>query len=343
MSVEWIHNEQEIEKRVGKFIEDLPINNKDYLCDMFMDVIKIVKDTPDTHDIDLIRTTLDELRHAYRIFLPYRDIFKVCMFGSARSRTNASNYKMADEFARKISQKGFMVLTGAGGGIMEAGNKGALDNMSFGVNIDLPFEQEANPYIVNDSKLISFNYFFNRKVTFVKESDAAVIFPGGFGTHDECFELLTLIQTGRCMPRPIILMSGDGSDYWEEWLSFVERQLLNNEYIYKEDMSLFTIHNSVESAINDILKFYSNYHSIRYLKDFTIIRLNRCIDKKSLIKINDKYKDILTDGEFEVVPLSKLDKDKEEYPDKTRLVFKFNMLNFGRLCELIRFINDMDL
>jgi len=261
------------------------------------------------------------------------------IFGSARSKPSSAEYKMAEDFARKITGKGYMVVTGGGPGVMEAGNKGANMGMEFALNIRLPYEQKPNPFIYEKQKIISFKYFFTRKLIFIKETDATVLLPGGFGTNDEGFEMLTLIQTGKSKPRPIVMMEPEGSTYWKSWKRFVNSELLRNGYIDKEDLSLFRIVNSVDEAIKYIDEFYRVYHSIRYVSGRTVLRLKRKISDKTLAAINRKFKGILTEGEIKLSPPLREEMEKGEYPLLPRLVMYFDFRSYGRLTDMIHFIN----
>lgn len=222
---------------------------------------------------------------------------------------------------------------------MEAGNKGAKAGKDFALNIRLPFEQKPNPYIDEKEKLINFKYFFTRKLIFVKETDATALFPGGFGTNDEGFEMLTLIQTGKSKPRPIVLMEPEGSTYWSDWERFVNNQLLKNGFIKKEDFNLFYIVRNIDQAIKYIEDFYRIYHSIRYVSGSTVIRLNKKLKDKTLNFINQEFKDILTSGKICVSPPTTEEIEKGEYPGLPRLIMNFNLRDYGRLCEMIRVIN----
>lgn len=323
----------ELAKRSG-FIETEPI-----LREILTTAVKLGKESNDKGDLNLVNNVLKELRYSFKIFSPYRDVKKVIIFGSARSKKKSAEYKMAEEFAQKLTAKGYMIVTGGGPGIMEAGNKGAKPGKEFALNIRLPFEQNPNPYIDEKDKIINFKYFFTRKLIFVKETDATVLFPGGFGTHDEGFEMLTLIQTGKSKPRPIVLMEPEGSTYWSTWKRFVHNELINNGFIDKEDLNLFHIVKSVDGAIKCIEDFYRIYHSIRYVSGLTVLRLNKEISKKTLKFINQKFNDILTRGKIEVSPPTKREIQKGEYPSLPRLVMNFNLHDYGRLCEMIRVIN----
>ncbi len=224
---------------------------------------------------------------------------------------------------------------------MEAGNKGAGRENSFSLNIKLPFEQKHNPYIAGDKKAINFKYFFNRKLFFLKESDATVIFPGGFGTLDECFENITLIQTGKSKPRPIILIDPAHSQYWSHWIEFVTKELSKSGYISASDMSLVQHVNSVEKAVEEITKFYKIYHSIRYVGNKTVIRLNSRLSNENVKELTKQYRCILRSGEIEATTALPAEGENDEYPDLPRLVMDFNKHNFGKLHEMLRFLNTL--
>jgi hypothetical protein len=301
--------------------------------------VKLGMESSDKGDLKLVNSALKELRYSFKIFFPYRNFKKVIIFGSARSKAASPEYKMAEEFAAKMTQKGYMVVTGGGPGVMEAGNKGARPGMGFALNIRLPFEQKPNPYVDIKEKLINFKYFFTRKLVFIKETDATALFPGGFGTNDEGIEALTLMQTGKSRPRPVVLMEPEGFTYWNHWKRFVDRQLIKNGYINKDDLSLFRIVKSVDEAVEYIEEFYRVYHSIRYVSGNTVIRLNKKISVKTLGFLNREFKDILLEGEIRLSSALKEEVQKGEYPDLPRLVMRFNLRDYGRLFELIRVLN----
>ena len=295
---------------------------------------KLGKESTDRGDLKLVNNTLKELRYSFKVFSPYRAIKKVIIFGSARSKNNSAEYKMAEELSRKLTKKGYMIVTGGGPGVMEAGNKGAGFGKDFALNIRLPFEQKPNPYIDEKEKLINFKYFFTRKLIFVKETDATALFPGGFGTLDEGFEMITLVQTGKSRPRPIILMEPQGSSYWSSWMHFVKSQLVK-----KGDLSLFQIVKTTDQAVSYIEDFYRVYHSIRYVSGLAVLRLNRQISKKTLKFINKEFKDILTTGEIMVSPPTTKEIQEKEFLNLPRLVMNFNLRDYGRLYEMIQVIN----
>lgn len=308
---------------------------------MLTTIAKLGIESNDRGDLKLINMALKELRYASKIFTSYRNERKVVIFGSARSRKDSDEYKMAEKFSKLIVENGFKVITGGGPGIMEAGNKGAGREDSFSLNIKLPFEQKHNPYIAGDKKAISFKYFFNRKLFFLKESDATVLFPGGFGTLDEGFENLTLVQTGKSKPRPIILIEPPGSQYWNHWIDFVTKILVERGFISHNDMGLFIHVNTVEKAIDEILQFYRVYHSIRFVGDKTVLRLNKPLSSKDINKLNKKYCRILRSGKIEASGSLPAEQESKEFLDLPRLVMDFDRHNFGEFHEMLRFLNTL--
>ncbi|MDD5424762.1 MAG: TIGR00730 family Rossman fold protein [Candidatus Omnitrophica bacterium] len=332
------------DKNVDNLINDLTCEScsaetEGILREILTTAVKLGRESDDKGDLKLVNNALKELRYSFKIFSPYRHVKKAVIFGSARSKPSSPEYKMAEDFARKMTAKGYMVVTGGGPGVMEAGNKGASMGMEFALNIRLPFEQKPNPYIYEKQKIISFKYFFTRKLIFIKETDATVLFPGGFGTNDEGFEMLTLIQTGKSKPRPILMMEPEGSTYWAVWRRFVNNELLRNGFIEKEDMSLFRTVRTADEAIRYIEEFYRVYHSIRYVSGRTVLRLNRKISEKTLAAINRKFKGILTGGKIELSPPLKEEIEKGEHLKLPRLVMDFDFRSYGRLTEMIDVIN----
>jgi hypothetical protein len=333
---------ENLDKIIANLAKDsISGNNVDLIEEMLTTVVKLGLDNDDRGDLKLINTALKELRYASKIFTPYRNKRKVVVFGSARSRNDSEEYKMAAKLSELIAENGFKVITGGGPGIMEAGNKGAGRENSFSLNIKLPFEQRHNPFIAGDKKAISFKYFFNRKLFFLKESDATVIFPGGFGTLDEGFENLTLIQTGKSKPRPIILIAPPHSQYWSRWISFVKSELSGGDFISRNDMSLFIPVNSVEKAIDEILQFYKVYHSIRYVEDKTVIRLNSPLSNENIKTLNMKYSNILRSGKIETTDALPVEHKGGEFLDLPRLVMDFDRHDFGKFHEMLRFLNTL--
>ena len=333
-------NEQETREKVTRLLETIDIPYKAKVQQIFMTILKLASETKKTSsNLKLISQTVKELRQAFKLFGRYRDARKVCIFGSARTPSDDPEYLLSEDVCKKITEKGFLLITGAGGGIMEAGNKGAIQSKSFGVNIELPFEQEANPYIHNDPKLITFRYFFTRKLTFVRETDATILFPGGFGTHDELFEILTLVQTGHCAPRPILLMSQPDSQYWEKLIQFLKDHLLDGKFISPEDLQLYKICKNADEAVYEIMAFFEYFNSIRYLDNTAIMRLNRPLSEKQLKYINKNFTDILVNGRFEQIEPGVKTKDRF-FSHLHKLVFEFDRCKYGRLVELIYTLRD---
>src|SRR6266699_2685285 len=247
--------------------------NPDIVEDVIVNALKLLTDVKSRGDVKVIQTAVRELRYAFRLFEPYSQIRKVTIFGSARMQPDEVEYRQAVDFARKIAEAGYMVITGAGPGIMQAGNEGAGPEKSFGANIRLPWEQAANPVIQKDKKLITFKYFFTRKLTFVRHADAIVLFPGGFGTLDEGYEALTLMQTGKSRIMPLVLIDKPGGTYWKTWDKHVREHLLRDQLVSPEDLTLYHITDSTEEAVKFITRFYRNYQSTRFVRDLFIIRL----------------------------------------------------------------------
>ena len=288
-------------------------------------------------DLKVMHRTVRELRYALSVFEPYRDVRKVTVFGSARALPSAPIYEVARAFARRMVEAGFMVITGAGAGIMRAAQEGAGRDSSFGLNILLPFEQTANEVILHDPKLIYFKYFFVRKLIFVKETHAFALFPGGFGTHDEAFEALTLLQTGKSDPLPVVFVDAPGSTYWQDWSEFVQRHMLQQGLIAPSDLHLFKVTSDLDAAVNEITTFYRNYHSSRYVRNQLLIRLQRLPAPAMLARLNVDFRDILTQGDM--VALEPPGDDADEAPQLPRVLLWFDRLHFGRLRQLIDALN----
>jgi hypothetical protein len=295
----------------------------------------------DLLDVKIVNRAVKELRHAFSVFHGYRNRQKVSIFGSARTLSDDPNYQLAYRFAQAIVREGFMVITGGADGIMRAAQEGAGRDNSFGVNIMLPFEQGPNSTIADDPKLITFKYFFTRKLMFQKEANAIALFPGGFGTHDEGFEILTLAQTGKSDPQPIICLQAPGCDYWNDWSGFVTRQLLKRKLINEEDMSLFVILDSAEEAVNYINRFYRRYHSMRFVGRQLAVRLKQTISIEQLEEIRQRFTDLLSDGTFELRGPLEEELDEPALRDLPRLVFDFNRRSAGRLRQLISHLNEL--
>ncbi|MGB0911257.1 MAG: TIGR00730 family Rossman fold protein [Nitrospirales bacterium] len=309
------------------------------LQDMIKTVVKLQHSDVDVLEVKILNQALKELRNGFQVFHPYRQARKVSIFGSARTSQDDSNFQLAAHCGRVLSERGYMVITGAGPGIMWAGHEGAGRENSFGVNIRLPFEQAPNSLIAEDEKLVNLKYFFTRKLLFVKESHATVIFPGGFGTLDEGFEVLTLIQTGKTDPAPVVLLEAPGSNYWEKWMGFVQEHLLRRGLISETDLALFTILHDASEAVEEIDAFYRNYHSIRYVGENLVVRLQYALTPEEIDDVNQEFHDILKGGEFTQSTALTEEYDDVRILDLPRLVFQYNRKDAGRLRQLIDRLN----
>ncbi len=313
--------------------------NQENVADIIENALKLLTDVEHRGDVRVIQTALRELRYAFRLFAPYAHIRKVTMFGSARTQPERPEYQQAMEFGRKIAQAGFMVITGAGEGIMRAGHEGAGQEKSFGVSIRLPWEQAANPVIREDKKLVTFKYFFTRKLIFIRHSDAIALFPGGFGTMDEGYEALTLMQTGKSQLMPLLLIDRPGGTYWKTWDRHVREHLLRNELISRDDLFLYQITDDADEAVKVITRFYRNFQSSRFVKDLLVIRLKNAPSDSALAALNEDFADIVTDPR-----IGRIDPTPEEVADAdnvhlARIAFGFNRRDYGRLRQFIDVLN----
>jgi len=290
-------------------------------------------------EFKLFNRVLKEMRHAEEVFKPWRNTRKVAVFGSARTAPEEAEYKAAVEFTRRMREEGFMTITGAGPGIMAAGNEGAGREHSFGLNIALPFETAANDFIAGDEKLVTFNYFFTRKLSFVKESDALVGFPGGFGTMDEVFESLTLIQTGKSAIYPIVLVDAKGGTYWEFWARFIREHLLRLGLISETDLSLYKVTDDVEEAVAEIVRFYRNFHSYRYVGAKLVIRLREALAEGETERLGREFADLIKSGVMSQRAALEEEGDEPEMKPFPRLVFRHQRRDYGRLRQLLDAIN----
>ncbi len=316
-----------------------PLSVENYVDQIKRTADKFLDDKTSRGDVKLVATAVKELRYSLKVFAPYRHRHKVTVFGSARTPADHPSYEQAEEFAKKMAERQYMVITGAAHGIMEAGHVGAGKEQSIGVNILLPFEQAANRIIVGDEKLVHLKYFFTRKLMLVKESQAVAVFPGGFGTHDELFEILTLMQTGKNPLIPVVLMEEPNGDYWHLWLRFVTEVLLPRGYICPWDLSLFRITQSVNEAADIIQNFYRTYHSMRYVGDHLIMRLKRQLRESEMTMLRDRFSDVLKSGTFEQTKAHEAEHQETHIADLPRLTFVFNRQRLGRLRQMIDVIN----
>ena len=300
---------------------------------------KLVTDQTSQGDLKILSRTLRELRYAFKVFTPYRSRRKVTVFGSARTRPHDPAYEQAVAFGRAMAELGWLVVTGAASGIMEAGHVGAGREHSMGLNIMLPFEQSSNSVIAGDPKLVHMKYFFTRKLMFVKECDAVALFPGGFGTLDEGLEVLTLLQTGKRELVPVVFLDSPGGDFWQPFQEFVLDRLLGRGMISEEDLSLYKLTDSIEAAVAEIMQFFRVYHSMRYVKNRLVFRMTQRISPELLEGINERFSDILVDGQFEQTDALREERAEPQLIALPRLVFHFNRRNLGRLRQLIDCLN----
>jgi uncharacterized protein (TIGR00730 family) len=307
--------------------------------EMIISALKAGQDTDYLADLKLLANTMKEMRYTNKVFAPYRNRRKVTIFGSARTEPDEPIYQQCVEFSRRLVQKGYMIITGGGPGIMQAGNEGAGSENSFAVNIRLPFEQAPNPVMLANPRLITYKYFFNRKVAFVKEAEAMAVFPGGFGTLDEAMEVFTLIQTGKTPPRPLVLID-DEDGYWEKWLDFIKSCLLGKGLISAEDFSIFTITRDIEEAVNVIEEFYRNYHSLRFVEGRLVVRLTKELTPPQIEELENEFPEIRMPGS-RITPSAPFPDELDE-PDLLhlpRIVLNFDHQHYGLLMAFIRRIN----
>lgn len=316
------------------------VGHPDVVREMILAALKAGQEGMERADLKLMNATLKEMRFTGKVFGPYRHVRKVTVFGSARTLPEEPIYRMARLLGRRLAEAGYMVITGGGAGIMQAANEGAGSDHSFGVNIRLPFEQSPNPVLQGNPRLVTYKYFFNRKVAFVKEAHAIALFPGGFGTLDEAMETLTLVQTGKRAPIPLVLVDEPGGSYWSQWIRFFEDELLARGYIDVPDLTLFRRADSVDEAVARIDHFYRRYHSLRYVGGRLVLRLTSEIEPREVRRLEEQFADILKPqgGMFLSGPLAGEAGD-DEVANLPRLVVDFNRRDFGRLTGLIDELN----
>ena len=340
-----MNKNEDLAQRVRDMVDDVgQLPNADPRREMVAQMIdaclKMAKEGHDTGQVKLVTHAIKEMRYAYQVFNRYKGTRKVSIYGSARTPEDHPDYIAAAEFGKQMAEANWMSITGAGDGIMKAGHEGPKREASFGLAIRLPFETSANAIIEGDHKLINFRYFFTRKLMFMTHSDAVVACPGGFGTQDELFEALTLIQTGKANMIPVVLIAGEGSTYWTNWEKHIVDDLLGSETISPEDTSLYYVASSPEDSVAHILQFYKNYHSSRYVRNDYVIRLNNRIAESGIEKLNESFSDIIREGKiYQSDPLS----CEEDHLHLSRLIVPHTRRSFGRLRQLIDMVNTCDL
>src|SRR5438128_7410500 len=314
----------ELKRRIDELIEYKGGGfNQENLADIIESALKLLTDVKDSGDVRVIKTAIRELRYAFKLFAPYSHVRKVTIFGSARTQPTRLEYQQAVEFGRKIAAAGFMVITGAGGGIMQAGHEGAGPEKSFGANIRLPWEQSANPVIREDKKLITFKYFFTRKLIFIRHSDAIALFPGGFGTMDEGYEALTLMQTGKSQLMPLVLIDRPGGTYWKTWDKHVREHLLRDQLISPDDLFLYQITDDPDQAVKIITRFYRNFVSTRFVKDLFVIRLRHAPSDSAIGAMNEDFADIIIGQEIKRIEPTPEELEADDHVELPRIAFGF--------------------
>ena len=333
---------ESLQDDISALFDRLPdLKNRQLIQSAIATIVHLAGSEIDRLDWKILSASLADMERGLQLFHTYRRVRKVTIFGSARTPVETPEYRMAYDFAQCVTKLGFMVMTGGGGGIMQAGNEGAGRENSFGLNIQLPFEQEANPFIQGDPKLINFKYFFTRKLFLLKESDAIALFPGGFGTQDEAFECMTLSQTGKFGPIPLVLIDRPGGDYWQAWSDYINEHLVKKGLISPEDPNLYTITDNLDVACNTITSFYQVYHSCRYVRDLLIIRLKTDLSDDEVEQLNADFSDILVTGRIEKSRALPQEAQDEETANLPRIVLYFNQRDLGRLYQMIAKINRM--
>jgi uncharacterized protein (TIGR00730 family) len=322
---------------LDRFAPDCP--DRDILADLMVAITRLARDGAGRGELKMLTTSFKELRYAFKVFAPYHDIRKVSIFGSSRTPADHPEFIQASAFARRMRERRWMVITGAGDGIMGAGQHGAGRAGSFGVAIRLPHEQKTNVVIAEDPKLINFKYFFTRKILFLKEASAIALFPGGFGTQDEGFEAMTMIQTGKANLMPLVMIDAPGGTYWQAWSAYLKAELLRNGMIEEEDMNLFKLTDDIDAAVAEITGFYRRYHSMRYVGPLLVLRLSSPISQATLERLNDTYASrILTEGRIEQHP-GPVEGEDDEHAGLPRLTLAFNRRDAGILRLMVNDIN----
>jgi uncharacterized protein (TIGR00730 family) len=332
--------DDDLDRKLIELLDAIPADaHRDLLFELLVTATGLATDGADRLDLKITNAALREMRDAFRVFTPYRHVPKVTIFGSARTLPDDPLYAQARDLAQAIAAHGWMVVTGAGPGIMAAGIEGAGPNNAFGVNIRLPFEQEATELIADDPKLVSMKYFFTRKLMLMKESDGFVVLPGGFGTLDEAFELLTLVQTGKAEPQPMVLLDHPGGTYWRGWEAFLSEEVIGRGYVSPEDCDLYRITDDVQVAAAEVVGFYRNYHSLRWVGDRLIIRLRAAPTRDELRELGERYRDICVSGRIEATAALPVEVRGHDHVDLPRIALRFDRFHYSRLRSLVDDLN----
>lgn len=307
--------------------------------DLLVTSLKLITDDRERGELKLLAATLKELRHAYRVFAQYAEPHKISIFGSARTPADHPDYQTAVVFSRIMAERGWLVITGAGDGIMKAGHEGPGREASFGLAIRLPFETTANTVIAGDDKLITFRYFFTRKLMFLSQCEAVAVFPGGFGTQDEVFEALTLTQTGKGAMIPIVLIEGEGSTYWSRWDAYIRSELLDRGFVSPEDPQFYHLAKSPAEAAEYVIRFYRNYHSSRYVEDDLVIRIKRRLSDDQIAQLNKEFAPVVKRGSIVQRGPYEVEDELLELP---RIAFTHTRRQFGLIRRMIDRINGFE-
>lgn len=335
------HNEV-VDELIDQLMKSAGVHQPRIIREMILSALKAGQESDYLADLKLMRTTMKEMRYTNKIFGPYRNRRKVTIFGSARTAPDEAIYQKCVTFARLMAERNWMTITGGGGGIMQAGNEGAGPDNSFAVNIHLPFEQETNPFMSASDKVIVYRYFFNRKVAFLKEAQAVALFPGGFGTLDEAMETMTLMQTGKNPPLPLVMIDDEAGDYWEEWFEFIKKTLLRRGLISGEDFGLFSMTRDPVEAVQIIDDFYRVFHSSRFVGDTLVIRLNKWLDNEQVAILESEFSEILKPGtRLRMTSAFEREKDQPDLIHLPRLALEFNQRSYGLLHSFIRQLNQL--
>jgi len=331
----------EVDHQIQELLDTLGVTaNRDQLQDMLLNVVRLAQGHPDRLDLKIANAALREMREGFEVFAPYRSTRKITMFGSARTLPSDPLYAQARDLASRLASLRWSTVTGAGPGIMAAGLEGAGPGHSFGINIRLPFEQQPNQFIVSDPKLVSMKYFFTRKLLLVKESDGYAVLPGGFGTLDESFELLTLLQTGKAQPAPVVLLEVPGGSYWQAWERFVRDEVAGRGLISPDDASLFLITDDVLEAAGEILGFYRNYQSLRWVGDRLVLRLRAQPTSAEVASLSEEFGAIAMNGRIEALPGPLPAEVREgDHLELARVALSFNRHSYAQLRQLIDALN----
>ena len=328
----------ELDRELGRLVASVDEADQRFVFELAASAFRLSHEDNNRGELKLVTNAVKELRYSFEVFRPYIGTRKCSIFGSARIAPGEPAYECAREVAEKIAARDWMIITGAGPGIMKAGNEGAGADRSFGVNIMLPFEASANEFVPED-KLINFKYFFTRKVMFMKESDAYVLLPGGFGTMDETFELLTLMQTGKTPVAPIVLLDPTGSNYWNHWLRFVEAELGDAGLISPEDLALVHVASSTDDAVDEICRFYTGYPSMRFVGDSLIVRLNRPVGDEELAALNAEFAPLVESGSIQRTEATAKERRDDDHLNLDRLSLRFDRHKWAMLRLLIDRLN----